>query len=304
MTAFVPLLVAAAVLVVIMALLWLRQRQTGNAGTVDIAWSFGTGLAGVWLALAPIAGASSNSTRQILVAVMVAVWAIRLGSHVWHRVVSEEEDGRYRELRESWGDDFQRRLFWFFQMQAVAAVLFAVPIFVAARNPDPAVGWTDYLGVLIWVVALSGESIADRQLARFKATTSEAGQICDRGLWRFSRHPNYFFEWVHWFAYVVIAFGAVADYHWAWLTLMGPGFMLHFLLRVTGVPSVDFGEQPFSECNDLRSLGSRLRTNQKVGVISEQCDIENSHQPPAFEVRFGKRTTRERDALPLYCGLQ
>ena len=239
MTAFVPLLVAAAVLVVIMALLWLRQRQTGNAGTVDIAWSFGTGLAGVWLALAPIAGASSNSTRQILVAVMVAVWAIRLGSHVWHRVVSEEEDGRYRELRESWGDDFQRRLFWFFQMQAVAAVLFAVPIFVAARNPDPAVGWTDYLGVLIWVVALSGESIADRQLARFKATTSEAGQICDRSLWRFSRHPNYFFEWVHWFAYVVIAFGAVADYHWAWLTLMGPAFMLHFLLRVTGVPPTE-----------------------------------------------------------------
>ena len=239
MTAFVPPLVAGAVLVVIMALLWLRQRQTGNAGTVDIAWSFGTGLAGVWLALAPIAGASSNSTRQILVAVMAAVWAIRLGSHVWHRVVSEEEDGRYRELRESWGDDLQRRLFWFFQMQAVAAVLFAVPIFVAARNPDPAVGWTDYLGALIWVFALSGESIADRQLARFKATTSEAGQICDRGLWRFSRHPNYFFEWVHWFAYVVIAFGAVADYHWAWLTLMGPAFMLHFLLRVTGVPPTE-----------------------------------------------------------------
>ncbi len=239
MTPIVLILVAAVVLVIIMALLWLRQRQTGNAGTVDIAWSFGTGLAGVWLAMAPIVGASSNISRQSLVAVMAAVWAIRLGSHIWRRVVSEEEDGRYRELRESWGDNLQRRLFWFFQMQAVAAVLFAVPIFIAARNPDPTIGWADYLGLAIWVVALGGESIADRQLARFKATASRAGQVCDHGLWGYSRHPNYFFEWVHWFAYVVIAFGAVSYYHWAWLTLVGPAFMLHFLIRVTGVPPTE-----------------------------------------------------------------
>ena len=255
MTAPVLLVIAVVVLVVIMALLWLRQRQTGNAGTVDIAWSFGTGLAGVWLALAPIVGASSNTSRQTLVALMAAVWAIRLGSHIWRRVVSEEEDGRYRELRESWGDNLQRRLFWFFQMQAVAAVLFAVPIFVAARNPDPVLGWTDYLGLVIWIVALGGESIADRQLARFKAAASSAGQICDHGLWRYSRHPNYFFEWVHWFSYGVIAFGAISDYNWAWLTLVGPAFMLHFLIRVTGVPP--------TERHLLASRGDAYRAYQR-----------------------------------------
>ena len=239
MSAIVLIALAVAFLVTVMLLLWLRQRQTGNAGTVDIAWSFGTGLAGVWLALAPLSGASSNGTRQIIVALMAAVWAVRLGSHIWHRVVSEEEDGRYRELRESWGEDLQRRLFWFFQIQAVAAILFALPIFIAARNPDPVLGWTDYAGLAIWILALGGESIADRQLARFKADPASAGEVCDRGLWRYSRHPNYFVEWVHWFAYAVIAFGAIGSYHWAWLTLAGPALMLHFLLRVTGVPPTE-----------------------------------------------------------------
>ena len=255
MSAPVLVAVAAAALVIIMALLWLRQRQTGNAGTVDIAWSFGTGLAGVWLAVAPLTDASSNTSRQMLVAAMAAIWAIRLGSHVWRRVISEDEDGRYRELRESWGDDLQQRLFWFFQMQAVAAILFALPIFVAARNPYPMLGLTDYIGLAIWIVALGGESIADRQLARFKDDASNAGRVCDRGLWRYSRHPNYFFEWVHWFAYVAIAFGAVGSYHWAWLTLAGPALMLHFLLRVTGVPP--------TERHLLASRGDAYRTYQQ-----------------------------------------
>ena len=201
MPVFVLIALAFAVLVAIMLLLWLRQRQTGNAGTVDIAWSFGTGLAGVWLALAPLAGASSNGMRQVIVALMVAIWAIRLGTHIWHRIISEEEDGRYRELRESWGADLQRRLFWVFQIQAVTAILFALPIFIAARNPDPTRGWTDYAGVAIWLIALSGEGIADRQLARFRSDPSSTGGICEQGLWRYSRHPNYFFEWLHWFAY-------------------------------------------------------------------------------------------------------
>ncbi|MDA0261720.1 MAG: DUF1295 domain-containing protein [Proteobacteria bacterium] len=255
MTVVAAIALAAAVLVAIMAALWLRQRQTGNAGTVDIAWSFGTGLAGVWLALVPLAESSSNGTRQALVALMAALWAIRLGSHVWRRVISEEEDGRYRELRESWGADLQRRLFWFFQMQAVAAVLFALPMFIAARNPDPTLGWPDYLGLAIWLTALGGESIADRQLARFKAEAGRGGQVCERGLWRYSRHPNYFFEWLHWFAYVAIAFGGVGSYHWAWLTLAGPAFMLHILLRVTGVPP--------TERHLIASRGDSYRAYQK-----------------------------------------
>lgn len=239
MSAWVLIAVAACVLVFVMAALWGRQRRTGNAGTVDVAWSFGTGVAGLWLALAPLESAASYSLRQVLVALMIAIWAVRLGTHVWQRVKSEEEDGRYRDLRTFWGDDLQRRLFWFFQVQALAAILFALPVFIAARNPNPGWAWTDYLGMAIWVLALAGETLADRQLKHFKRNAANRGQVCDRGLWRYSRHPNYFFEWLHWFAYIAVAFSGVASYPWAWLTLAGPILMLHLLLRVTGVPPTE-----------------------------------------------------------------
>jgi steroid 5-alpha reductase family enzyme len=226
-----PLALGLAVMVAVMAVLWLLQRRTGNAGVVDAGWSAGVGLVG---ALAAALGAGW-APRRLLVGTMIALWSLRLAVYILRRVLGEREDGRYTQLRSEWGAAFQGRLFWFYQTQAVLAALFALPVWVVAADPRPGWGARELAAVVLWLVAVLGESLADRQLARFRADPANRGRTCTVGLWRTSRHPNYFFEWLHWWAYVVLALGAPLT----WLTLVGPALMLFFLLKVTGVPATE-----------------------------------------------------------------
>ena len=220
-----------AVMVIVMTALWLLQRRTGNAGVVDVGWSAGVGIVGV---LAAALGAGW-APRRLLVGAMIALWALRLAAYILRRVLGEPEDGRYARLRVEWGAGFQRRLFFFYQAQAVLAALFALPVWVVTGDPRPGWGARELAAVAVWLAAVAGESLADRQLARFRADPANRGRTCSSGLWRYSRHPNYFFEWLHWWAYVVLALGAPL----AWLTLVGPVLMLYFLLKVTGVPATE-----------------------------------------------------------------
>jgi steroid 5-alpha reductase family enzyme len=226
-----PLALGLALMVVAMAALWLLQRRTGNAGVVDVGWSAGVGVVGV---LAAALGAGW-APRRLLAGAMIVLWSLRLAAYILGRVLGEDEDARYTRLRADWGSAFQRRLLLFFEAQAVLAVLFAVPIWVAAGDPRPGWGVRDLVAVAIWLVAVTGENLADRQLARFRADPGNQGRTCTAGLWRCSRHPNYFFEWLHWWAYVVLGIGAPLG----WLTLVGPALMLFFLLKVTGIPATE-----------------------------------------------------------------
>jgi steroid 5-alpha reductase family enzyme len=151
------------------------------------------------------------------------------------RILGHAEEGRYQTLRKQWGAAAERRLFFFYQIQALAAVFFALPILIVAHNPvDRLTAW-DFAGVLIWVISVTNTVLADRQLARFKQRPESRGKTCRDGWWRYSRHPNYFFEWLHWWSYVPLAIGAS---YW-WVTLLAPAAMLHFLLNVTGIPPAE-----------------------------------------------------------------
>lgn len=220
-----------AAMVVMMALLWVVQRRSGNAGVIDVGWSAGVGLVGVAFA----AWSGGDHGRRLLVGVLIGLWSLRLAAHILRRLIGEAEDGRYRRLREQWGQGFQTRLFWFFQVQAVLAVLFAVPVLVVASDPRPGLGLQEAGAVAVWLIAVVGESVADRQLAAFRADPENRGRTCRVGLWRVSRHPNYFFEWLHWWTYVVLG----VDAPLGGLTLLGPFLMLFFLLKVTGVPATE-----------------------------------------------------------------
>jgi len=242
------ILVAWGAMAAVMTVLWLVQRSTGNAGIVDVAWSFGTGLCAVFFA----AATDGFGPRRVLVGALAGLWGARLGLYLVRRVLSEAEDGRYAMLRERWGDRTQAYLFGFFQIQALWAVMFALPMLVAAANPAQPLGWLDALGAIVWAIAVGGEAVADAQLARFRRDPANRGRVCDTGLWRYSRHPNYFFEWVHWWAYAVIAISGP----WGWLALAGPIVMLVFLLRITGVP--------MTEARSLRSRGDAYRDYQRT----------------------------------------
>ena len=213
-----------------MAGLWLAQRRSGNAGIVDVAWSAGVGLLAVCFAW----GAPGLVERRIVVALLAGIWALRLAAHLVRRLLREQEDGRYRKMRARWGDKTQSYLFWFFQIQALWAVLFALPMWLACRNVSP-LNWLDAAGIAVWIVALTGEGVADQQLAAFKLKPQNRGKVCRDGLWRYSRHPNYFFEWLHWWAYVLLGWQGPNG----WLTLAGPIVMYLFLTKVTGIPPTE-----------------------------------------------------------------
>jgi steroid 5-alpha reductase family enzyme len=232
----------AVFLAAAMTLAWGIQRRLGNAGWVDVVWSFATGLAGVGAALAPLSGApffASVGARQWLVAALAAAWSLRLGLHLARRVARGPEDARYAGFRRDWGAGYEVRMFWFLQIQAAAALLLALVMLAAARRPAAGLDAGDLLAVLVLAVAVAGEGLADQQLHRFKADPANHGRICDRGLWAWSRHPNYFFEWLVWLAYPLIAIRPDSGYAWGWAALAGPVFMYWLLVHVSGVPPLE-----------------------------------------------------------------
>jgi steroid 5-alpha reductase family enzyme len=241
-----PVLVVLIGAAVVMTGVWELQRRTRNAGYVDVAWAALMAFAALWYGLV----GDGAWLPRLVTALLAATWGFRLSLHLLNRVLHEPEDGRYRHLREHWDGD-QAKFYGFFLFQAGLTALFSVPFFIASRNPvegfTPAVA----LGIAIWIVALGGETIADRQLAAFRADPANRGRTCRAGLWRYSRHPNYFFEWLHWFAYVALSIGAPA---W-WWSLLGPVLMLVSLVFVTGIP--------FVEQQALRSRGDDYRRYQR-----------------------------------------
>lgn len=247
MDVWFTLLVGSILLAVAMAILWWTHGRQGNAGIVDVAWTLGVGL----LSLAYCVTASEGDlARRISLAVIVAIWSGRLAWHILHRVRRMPEDGRYTAIKTAWGAQAPRKMFFFFMFQAIAAVVFSLPMLMAAAN-RVSFGTTDYVAILVALIALTGEAIADRQLQRFREDASNRGKTCRAGLWRYSRHPNYFFEWLHWFVYVLMAWSTP----YGWVTLLAPLVMLHFVLNVTGVPP--------TESQALRSRGDDYRLYQR-----------------------------------------
>ena len=228
---------------------WLVQRLTGNAGWVDAVWSFATAAAGVLAALAPL---GTSTPRQSVVALLIAAWGLRLGLHIARRSAGGAEDVRYAALRREWGAGFQPRMFWFLQIQALAAFLLALGVLLAARNPAP-LGPADALGALVLAVAVLGEALADRQLAAFKSRPDRHGKVCDVGLWAWSRHPNYFFEWLVWCACPCFAISAA--WPWGWAALLAPAMMYWLLVHVSGIPPL--------EAAMLKSRGPAYRAYQQ-----------------------------------------
>ena len=239
------LLVVWLLAAAMMTLGWLWQRARANAGIVDVLWAAGVGGSAVLLAAL---GNGAPLTR-LLLAVLGGVWGIRLAVHRWRRVRGEPEDGRYQNLRDHWSGD-QLKFFAFFQFQALLIVLFALPFLAVAQNPVAAAAWLVASGA-IWLLSVLGESIADAHLARFRANPANQGHTCRDGLWRYSRHPNYFFEWIHWFAYVCLAIGSPIG----WLAWSGPIVMVVFLRWVSGIP--------YTEKQALRSRGDDYREYQR-----------------------------------------
>lgn len=250
MSAISLLLVALGVLCLGFAGLYGLARRMDNYGIVDIAWSYAFGaLAGFYALCGP-----GWPPRRALIAAMTIIWSLRLGTHLFIRVMGHHpvEDGRYLQLRRNWAANFAPKMFGFFQMQAGSVVLLGTAFLLPCLNGTPALHPLEIGGAALWLLAISGEALADLQLAAFKRDPASRGRVCDAGLWRYSRHPNYFFEWLIWVAYAAFALASP----WGWIALVGPASILFLLLRVTGIP--------MTEEQSLRSRGDAYRRYQQA----------------------------------------
>jgi len=212
-----------------MLVLWALSLALRDASIVDIWWA--PGIAGV-AAVAFVLGGGAHP-RSVLLLAGIALWALRLGGHLLWRNAGRGEDPRYQAMRRHFGPRFAwLSLVTVFGLQGVLQWIVALPLQLAQLAPGVAkLGALDAAGALLYAVGLGFEAISDAQLARFKADPANAGRVMDRGLWRYSRHPNYFGDCAaHWGLFLV----ALAT-PWGWLGALGPAVMTVLLLRVSGV---------------------------------------------------------------------
>jgi steroid 5-alpha reductase family enzyme len=215
---------------------WLLSLVLRNASIIDIFWGPGFLLAAVVYTLASPDG---YGVRQALVVALVAAWALRLGGYILLRNAGHGEDSRYRSMRENAGEAFWwRSLLTVFLLQGTLLWIISAPLLAAVHSDDPdSLGVTDYAGAAVWAIGFGFEAISDWQLALFKRDPANKGKVMDRGLWRYTRHPNYFGEAVLWWGYFIIAAGT----DWGWVSVFSPALMTFLLLRVSGVAMLERG---------------------------------------------------------------
>ncbi|MBL6763630.1 MAG: DUF1295 domain-containing protein [Verrucomicrobiae bacterium] len=224
-------LFAAGILVILgMVATWFFALRLKNFGIVDAVWSF---------LFAPVSwiyvlSGDGWQARRMVVAVTVTLWSLRLGIHLARRIAFHhpEEDRRYAALRREWGEVANLRMLGFYLLQGGLIVVLSVPFLLPTMNTTPGIAYIEWLGLALFAAGLAGESLADSQLAKGRR---EGDVVCRRGLWNYSRHPNYFFEWIVWVGFALFASAS----EMGWLAWVSPMLMLHFLLNVTGIPMTE-----------------------------------------------------------------
>ena len=212
---------------------WVVALKINNTSYVDVLWAYGVGILG--FSYLYLSQGQTDPTRLILLQFLVTLWSVRLGTYLLGRCLGKAEDPRYAYLREWMGNRAKLGFFLFFQVQAFWIVLFASPFLILVRNPNP-LAPQDLIGLAIWLIGFIGLNVADRQLARFKqAPKRKRADVCETGLWKYSRHPNYFFEWVLWLGYLPMGWAANEG---AWLLAL-PAMLYVFLTKITGIPFVE-----------------------------------------------------------------
>lgn len=227
----VLLLIAELLLLIsaYMSITFFVSRKINNSGIVDVAWAFGFIPAALFYGGAQ-AGVQPRGTVILL---MTALWSMRLTWHLTLRFKRwyPHEDPRYIQLKETLGSNPQMKMYLIFLWQGAILTLMTAPCAVAVLAPVSDISLYQITGIALWTIALIGESVADAQLSQFSREPKNKGHTCQTGLWRYSRHPNYFFEWLGTVAYFVY----VLDCPYGWCTVLCPLIMLHILMNVTGV---------------------------------------------------------------------
>jgi steroid 5-alpha reductase family enzyme len=215
------------VLFILAFVLWIVSRIKHDVGIVDSFWSLLILAAGLCFLFF---SNTSMTEKHVVIVLLLAAWAIRLSAHITWRNWGQEEDSRYQAIRENNQPDFEfKSLYIVFLLQAFLAMIVALPM-MSIFASDAAIDTLDYIAFALWVFGMFFEAVSDMQLARFKASSDNRGKVLDSGLWRYSRHPNYFGEFCIWWAFFL--FAVSSGYWWS---IVSPLLMTVLLLKVSGV---------------------------------------------------------------------
>lgn len=247
---YLTLLIALLIAIIVMAVGFLVAEKSQRAGIVDALWSLLIAAGSLGFALIH----DGHPYLRLFIGILSTLWFARLGLYLLKRYLNEaHEDSRYASMRQSMAEKASLGFFLFFIFQAVLSILFLIPMWLITQLNDISISAIIIAGLLM-IGAFWGEKLADQQLYDFKAEPNNQGRVMDQGLWKFSRHPNYFFEWIHWFAYPILALAS--GIYWLWLF---PFLMLFSLLFLSGIP--------FSEKQALLSKGEAYRDYQRKTSI-------------------------------------
>ena len=237
----------------IMIIIWTWAYKIQNAGVVDIFWAFNfTVIAAIIYFLADGFG-----PRKEVVCLLAGLWSLRLGIYLLIRVGShlDHEEGRYAQLRKEWVPNPDLKFFIFFQAQAISNIMLAIPFFIIAQNKDPQLSLIEMIGAGMWFISILGEGISDFQLKQFKNNPANKGKVCQDGLWKYSRHPNYFFQLMIWIS--IFVFSLATSY--GWISIICPLTIGYLIFKVTGIP--------MTEEQSLRSKGDLFREYQRTTSV-------------------------------------
>jgi steroid 5-alpha reductase family enzyme len=226
------MLIAAITIAAVMVTTWIISLVIKNASIVDIVWGAGFAVTS-WVLAATVDG---NSGRQLLLAVMVGLWGMRLALYLAKRNIGHGEDWRYKAMRKKKGKNFGViSLVTVFGLQGVLMWTVSLPVILGNADDSPGVGPIAVMGIMLWLVGLTFEAVGDYQLAKFKKDPSNATKVMDKGLWSLTRHPNYFGDALLWWGIGIVG----AETGSGIFGLVGPLVMTFFLLKVSGVPMLE-----------------------------------------------------------------
>ena len=243
--------IGLAITLVIMFLCWLWAVKVDNFGIVDAVWSFSFVIHGIVFYVF----SEGYDLRKNLMIAMLGLWSIRLGYFLAKRIYGHhpDEDTRYIQLRAEYKENFKSRFLLFYLYQAVSVSVLTLPFIFVFQNQAPIINIFEIVGFVYWLFALCGEAVADHQMSEFKRLAKshpEMGRTCNIGLWKYSRHPNYFFESNIWWGFFIFMIGS--GVYWGVYSAV---IILVLLVKVTGVPP--------SEVQSLKTRGDEYRAYQK-----------------------------------------
>jgi steroid 5-alpha reductase family enzyme len=247
------LIASALIALMAMLLTYQKAKKIDNFSIVDVTWSLNFTLISICFTLL----STGSLVHRVCLLLVIAAWSLRLAWHLHRRIDGKPEEGRYVELRRKWSvngtDAFLHRMRRFYYFQAISNVILALPMWVISNNQTPELTPLEICGFILMIISIWGEATADRQLSAFKAQQHNIGRVCNQGLWKYSRHPNYFFEWCVWVGLSGVSLSC------GWWGLTGPimaALMLYLLLKVTGIKA--------TEDQNMRSKGAEYAHYQRT----------------------------------------